>query len=273
MPFRNTQAVLKKVLPEKQFNALYDRACNWYDVYAKVRDRTFYIPEYLWYKVSEQKEKSRRIEIVQKVLGHTMVSRLGVLATYDTVLKASRELDGCFVECGVARGGCSAVMALIANDEGKHRRIWMFDSFEGLPKQTDKDGVQKPIRHKNHKANDLAEGYCLGTYWEVMNWIMYDLKLSPNDVCAGKGWFKNILPEAKGIVGDIAVLRLDGDWYESTKCCLENLYDNVVKGGYVIIDDYQLVGCKQAVDEFLAKQFTPIPIIQFDANGRAYWRK
>lgn len=272
MPFVKAQLVLKRVLPEKQFNVLYDRACNCYDVYAKVRDHTFYIPSYIWYKVSGNKQAARRIEIVQKVLGHTMVSRLGVLATYDTVLRASKEVDGAFVECGVARGGCSAVMALIAKDEGINRRVWMFDSFEGLPPQTDKDGVQKPIRHKNRKSNDLAPGYCLGTQQEVANFMYDELKLDSLYVLMVKGWFEDTLPEYKKVIGKIAVLRLDGDWYESTKCCLENLYDNVVLGGYVIIDDYQLAGCKMAVDEFINK-LSPVPKIENDANGRAYFRK
>jgi hypothetical protein len=270
MPFTKTQSVLKKILPEKQFDSLYGAACNWYDIYAKVRDYTFCIPSYLWYKLSGNKDAARRIEIVQKVLSHTMVSRLGVLATYDTVMRASKEVDGAFVECGVARGGCSAVMALIAQDENKGRKTWMFDSFEGLPAQTNKDGKQKPIRHKNRKANDLAEGYCLGTFDEVGIWIFGRLRLK--DVVMIKGWFQDTLPKRKNEVGSIAVLRLDGDWFESTKCCLENLYDNVVSGGYVIIDDLQLLGCKKAVDEYIVDHGLKVNIIT-DANGRGYWRK
>ncbi len=85
-----------------------------------------------------------------------------------------------------------------------------------------------------------------------------------------KGWLQDTLPMT--IIGDIAVLRLDGDWYESTKCCLENLYDNVVSGGSIIIDDYQLKGCKLAVHEFVLDRKVDVNMT-FDANGRAYWRK
>jgi hypothetical protein len=87
-----------------------------------------------------------------------------------------------------------------------------------------------------------------------------------------KGWFNESLPLFKESIGDIAVLRLDGDWYESTKCCLDNLYDNVVNGGWVIIDDYQLAGCKQAVDEYITNHSLNINMTH-DANGRAYWSK
>jgi len=67
-----------------------------------------------------------------------------------------------------------------------------------------------------------------------------------------KGWFQNTLPERSKQIDKIAILRLDGDWYESIKVCLENLYSKVVKNGFIIIDDYGLyAGCKKAVDEFL----------------------
>jgi hypothetical protein len=141
-----------------------------------------------------------------------------------------------------------------------------------LPPQTEEDGVQKPVRHKGRKANDLAPGYCLGTFCEVYELLFEKLKLKPDYVIMIQGWFQDTLPGAKSYVGDIAVLRLDGDWYESTKCCLDNLYGNVVKGGYIIIDDYQLPGCKKAVDEFLGS-YAPDTKIELDNNGRSYFRK
>ncbi len=145
-------------------------------------------------------------------------------------------------------------------------------SFEGLPDQSAQDGEQKSVRHKDRTGNDLATGYCLGTYEEVSKLMFYQLGLSFDDVILVKGWFQDTLPEYRERVGDIAVLRLDGDWYESTKCCLENLYDNIVAGGYVIIDDYQLAGCKQAVDEFLAAK-APVTEVILDKNGRCYFRR
>ena len=70
-----------------------------------------------------------------------------------------------------------------------------------------------------------------------------------------KGWFQDTLPKYKDKIGAIAVLRVDADWYESTKCCLENLYDNVVTGGYIFVDDYGFVtGCKKATDNFLTNK-------------------
>ena len=149
----------------------------------------------------------------------------------------------------------------------------MFDSFEGMPKQSSLDGVQKTVRHKSKKASDLSEGYCLGTFEEVEELLFNKLSLDRAKVSMVKGWFQDSLPKSREKIGEIAVLRLDGDWYESTKCCLENLYGNVVPNGYVIIDDYQLVGCKQAVDEFLMNRQVQMTIEVDGTNRRGYWSK
>jgi O-methyltransferase len=270
MPFTKVQMILKKVIPPKQFDVVYNVACNVYDVYRKILDNTVCYPQLLYYLVTRNNDKVHRVIRTQVVLGHTMVSKVGVLKTYDIARSVvAQNIQGDFVECGVARGGCSAVMAMVARDGHQGRWVWMFDSFEGLPQQTKEDGIQKPVRHKNKKANDLAEGYCLGTLEDVRAWF-HELMLT--DVTMVKGWFQDTLPIFKHDVGDIAVLRLDGDWYESTKCCLENLYPQVVKGGFVIIDDYQLAGCKKAVDEYIENNKLDVQIIN-DVNGRAYWVK
>ena len=266
MPLARTQSVLKKVLPDRIFNYLYDKACNAYDVLQYVLDVAYYNTPTL-----NRAEHMRR-RTLRAIHRYTMTSRIGLLATYDIVMRVEREgIKGSLVECGVARGGCSALMALITR-EHSGKRMWMFDSFEGLPDQSAQDGEQKSVRHKDRTGNDLATGYCLGTYEEVSKLMFYQLGLSFDDVILVKGWFQDTLPEYRERVGDIAVLRLDGDWYESTKCCLENLYDNIVAGGYVIIDDYQLAGCKQAVDEFLAAK-APVTEVILDKNGRCYFRR
>ena len=115
---------------------------------------------------------------------------------------------------------------------------------------------------------------CVGPLDVVQRLFFLKLKISPHDVVIRKGWFQNTLPIAKNEIGPITLLRLDGDWYESTKVCLENLYDKVIPGGYIIIDDYgHHEGCKIAVDEFLKNLSFPIelhPIV--DSAGR-YFQK
>ena len=81
------------------------------------------------------------------------------------------------------------------------------------------------------------------------------------------------MPQVKSAIGPIAILRLDADWYESTKCALENLYDNVVSGGYIVIDDYMYwEGCRKAVDEFLAKKDFNANLHKIDYKG-VYFQK
>jgi hypothetical protein len=83
-----------------------------------------------------------------------------------------------------------------------------------------------------------------------------------------QGWFQETLPVAKHEIGPIAVLRLDGDWYDSTKVCLENLYDLVTVGGFVLIDDYGYwEGCRRAVDEFLASRKLEVALNAVDDSG------
>jgi hypothetical protein len=79
------------------------------------------------------------------------------------------------------------------------------------------------------------------------------------------------LPQIRNRIGPIALLRLDGDWYDSTRCCLEILYESVVSGGVVIIDDYgHWKGCKTAVDEFLHKKDIDVKLQQIDYTGRFF---
>jgi O-methyltransferase len=88
-----------------------------------------------------------------------------------------------------------------------------------------------------------------------------------------KGWFKDTLPIAKHEVGPISILRLDGDWYDSVLVGLECLYDLVVPGGYILIDDYGFwEGAQKATDEFRAKRGIRSPLIQTDHEER-YWIK
>lgn len=89
-----------------------------------------------------------------------------------------------------------------------------------------------------------------GQLEDVKRFLEQEIGYDPEHLVYHKGWFQDTLPAAD--ISEIAVLRLDGDWYASTKVCLEHLHDKVVSGGFVIIDDYGCYdGCRKAVDEFL----------------------
>lgn len=205
----------------------------------------------------------KKLILFEKVYPYTMVSYKGLSNIYDLSKLIEKEKKrGAFVECGVWKGGCTAIMAFIAERAKSNRKVWLFDSFEGLPEPTDKDGL-------------LAKkfvGECLALLEDVKE-IFSKLKINNENIIIKKGWFQDTLPEAKSKIGPIAILRLDGDWYESTKSCLDNLYDNVICEGYIVIDDYgHWEGCRKAVDEFLRKRKLNPSLIKIDYTG-IYFQK
>ena len=267
MPFARAQAILKRILPEPVFETIYAKTCIGYVKYRKIADTVYYLTPRL------DIDDARRAMMIRTIRPYTMVGRDGLLATYDCMQKAEQaKLSGCLVECGVARGGCSALMALVSRDCGSNRVSWLFDSFEGLPAKTIEDGNPRISNGTDRHTDRLSEGYCLGTLDEVEELFYRTLMFQKDNVRMVKGWFQDTLPQYREKVGDIAVLRIDGDWFESTKCCLENLYDNVVDDGYVILDDYALVGCRKAVDEFLASRGVS-PEMTLDGRGGAWFKK
>jgi len=153
---------------------------------------------------------------------------------------------GAFVECGVWRGGMGAIMAAVAHDFGDRRKTWYLDSYEGMPEPSIKD-YDNPERIMGDVLR-ASEKY-------VKELVFSKLKLPKENNIIVKGWFQDTIPNVKSKIGDIAILRLDADWYEATLFCLEKLYDQIVPGGYVIFDDYgRWAGCKQAADEFMEER-------------------
>ena len=192
----------------------------------------------------------------------TMVNRRRLESLYAVCSHPSLP-DGSFVECGVARGGCMAVMAFVSR---RQRRVWGFDSFEGMPAQTEEDEDQ------GKKAVGVIaagpDGLC-----EAQQ-TLHRFRLAHESVKLVKGWFEDTLPVYAPQLEPIAVLRLDSDWYKSTRYCLETLYDLVVPGGVVIVDDYHaFIGCRKAVDEFRMQRGIQSPLITTDAHSEARWLK
>ncbi len=143
------------------------------------------------------------------------------------------------------------------------RTVWVADSFEGLP-APNLEQYPKDYGDYLHTFDYLRVS--LETVQE--NFRKYDLL---NDqVKFLKGWFKDTLPSAP--VEKIAIARLDGDMYESTMDSLVNLYDKVSTGGFIIIDDYGLVTCAEAVTDFRNERNLQAPITKIDDFG-IYWRK
>ncbi len=228
--------------------------------------------EFLFFKDSFPKDifNFKKLILFKKVYPYTMVGYKRLSNAYELAKLAEKnKISGAFVECGVWRGGCSAVMAFIAEKAKSNRKIWLFDSFEGLPEPIEKDGIQAKEYARNKTSGKLSTiNQCVGPLEDVEEIFFSKLKINKDNVEIKKGWFQDTLPEEKNKVGPIAILRLDGDWYESTKCCLDNLYDKVIYGGHIVIDDYGYwEGARVAVDEFLTERKVKPDFIKIDSAG------
>jgi hypothetical protein len=172
-------------------------------------------------------------------------------------------VEGDLIETGVWRGGsCIFMRAILAAYGVEDRKVFVADSFEGLPKPDDKHAADKGDIHHTFSHLKISQE-------EVANnFRKYDL-LDDNVVFL-KGWFKDTLPTAP--IEKLAVLRLDGDMYGSTMDALGTLYSKLSDGGFCIIDDYGLEGCRKAVDDYRAQHGITAEMHEIDWTGR-YWRK
>jgi hypothetical protein len=208
-----------------------------------------------------------------RVLPYTMCSYERLDNAYELALAAERSgIRGAFVECGVYKGGCAAVLAYVARHSS--RRTWLFDSFEGLPEPTERDGAEAAEFARRRASGRLASiRRCVGRLDHVNEILFETLGLDREKVVIRQGWFQETIPRSRDEIGPIALLRLDGDWYESTRTCLVNLYDSVVAGGFVILDDYRRwEGCRQAFDEFARERGLDVELSTIDSAG-AFLRK
>lgn len=274
MPFTRGQNFLKNILPSNTYRLVYNIALFIYRLWVDICDYSYYGISLIYYLITWQGGKAHRVGLICKIRPYTMVGRQGLMKTYDIAeWIEDNNKAGCFVECGVARGGCSAIMALVGRRSNRH--LWLFDSFEGMGKPSVEDEHTGLVRYKpKDRASDIVlPGYCLGTYDEVNTLLFSKLKLNSNNISIVKGWFEDTLPEYKSLIGSISLLRIDCDWYEPTKSGFLNLYDNVVSGGFIIIDDYNsYIGCKKATDEFINSRGLKL-VMEFDNRGGCYIQK
>ncbi len=192
---------------------------------------------------------------------------------------AREDIEGAIVECGVFAGTQVAAMAYGSSryEHGRPTRpVHLFDSFQGIPEAgpNDDDSITSLIGAGEGRLVTTGVSACsvAQVKQHMKEWGIDESRLFYHE-----GWFEETGPVSG--IDKIAVLRLDGDLYSSTKVCLEHLYPKVVDGGFVIIDDYALNGCKKAVHEYLnlhglAPQIKLIPggNPDSDENGPAYWR-
>jgi Macrocin-O-methyltransferase (TylF) len=183
-----------------------------------------------------------------------------------------RQIPGDLIETGVWRGGATIFMRAILKAYGvTDRMVWAADSFEGLPEP---DPEKFPVESKFHRDPLMKEYYrnfAAGLPEVKRNFAAYGLL--DNQVEFLQGWFKDTLPHAP--IAKLAVMRLDGDYYESTMDALTGLYDKLSVGGYVIIDDYGQEAwtyCRQAVDEFRSRRGITDEKLKVDSSC-CFWQR
>jgi O-methyltransferase len=227
-------------------------------------------------------------DLIRKVRPYTMLSRERLITLYQQVVHCEQNaVMGDFVECGVWKGGAAALMALANLKSGNTRRnIHLFDAFTEIcePDQSI-DGDNAVRQAKEWSKSGGVEGKLVplkgiydsfggpGTLEGNRDLLTKEIGYDPGFLHFHQGWFQETLPKESSQIAQIAILRLDGDWYASTRICLEFLYGKVVRGGFVIIDDYGTYeGCRKAVDEFRQKNKISDYLHHIDQPGR-YWVK
>lgn len=200
-------------------------------------------------------KKRRYRRIYEKYKDFTMVPFYNYAPNLELCEKYSH-IAGCVVECGVWRGGMSAGMTEVL---GAERNYYLFDSFEGLPEAKALDG-DEAIKWQQNKDAPHYYDNCRAEI-EFAERAM-SLSATKNYKLV-KGWFSETLPQAE-FDEPIAILRLDGDWYDSTMDCMENLYPKVADGGLILLDDYYYwEGFSKAIHDYLSKYKLPVRIFQW----------
>ncbi len=208
--------------------------------------------------------------VIETVTPFTMTSPERILAFRDALRHVCRHtIPGDIVECGVWRGGSMMAAAITLLAVGQRRPLWLYDTFEGMspPADTDRDV------HGTDAATLLAaEDRRTGD-----TWCYSPLEDVTANVLA-TGYPADLVRFVQGRVEEtipahapeqIAVLRLDTDWYESTRHELEHLYPRLAVGGVLIIDDYgHWEGARRAVDEYIESTGVRLLLSRIDYTGR-----
>ncbi len=214
-------------------------------------------------------ESIKIIELV-KTFSLTSNERLNGLIEATRYI-TNKKISGSIVECGVWKGGSMMAVAYMLKELGDiDRDLYLFDTYEGMSEPTDRD-----ITYFNADAKSLLDSddtekkeayFCYASLEEVKD-NLFLTQYPKNKIHFIKGKVEDTIP--KYAPEQIALLRLDTDWYESTKHELQYLFPLLAPGGVIIIDDYGYwKGCKQATDEYLENNKIPLFLSRLDSTGR-----
>eukprot|EP01063_Lacrimia_lanifica_P037263 TRINITY_DN75_c1_g4_i1.p1 TRINITY_DN75_c1_g4~~TRINITY_DN75_c1_g4_i1.p1 ORF type:complete len:456 (+),score=164.17 TRINITY_DN75_c1_g4_i1:112-1479(+) len=200
------------------------------------------------------------------LLGDTMTGTKRLHNVRDLVTTAVRDgIEGDYIETGVWRGGSSVFARAVLNSLGQHNRVsYVCDSFHGLPPgERNLDGGDKNWNKQTY----------LYIPPEIVAQNFNRMNLLDENVVFAKGYFNETMPQLKTRVKKLAVLRFDGDIYESAVDVLYNMYDKLQVGGYFICDDWYGFPSKTAIEDFFKVHDQPLPnIVQIDSLA-TWWKK
>lgn len=218
-------------------------------------------------------------EILERVRPYTLTSSERLIALMDaTSHVVRREIPGALVECGVWKGGSVLAAIEVLRRLGvTDRDIYLYDTFEGMTPPTELDtspfeqersalNEWKRYEGEGRRAWDWAFGADVFSIDDVRG-LLYTTGYPADRIHFVVGPVEDTLPDQSP--GEIAVLRLDTDWFESTRHELVHLYPKLSRGGVLIIDDYgHWEGARRAVDEYFSSEAEPLLLARIDYTGR-----
>jgi O-methyltransferase len=227
--------------------------------------------------IGDEMSSDKARQILEAVKPFSMVHESGILFTIAAVIYALKfQIRGVFLECGTWKGGCAVAMLLAQREFfGRvHRPVYMLDSFEGLPAVSEKDG---PLAAQWQAGVDKEKFFdnCKAAQ-EDLERLLTAHRFHTDEYQVVRGWFDATVPQVARELDhrNIAVLRLDGDWYSSTNVALLHLCPLVSEGGIVIVDDYYAWdGCARAVHDYLSCTDLPYRVKSLPYNFGAYFIK
>lgn len=215
---------------------------------------------------------SALVEIYEKVRPYTMTSPERIFSLCEAVKYIQdKNIEGNIVECGVWKGGSMmAVAETLLMTRDTSRKLYLFDTFEGMPPPTENDVDITGITAEHLldcSDKETEESVRCRATLNVVEKVIGSTGYPIGNINFVKGMVEQTIPYF--MPDKIALLRLDTDWYESTKHEMEHLFPRLVKGGVLIIDDYgHWQGARKAVDEYLGENSVKILLSRIDYTGR-----
>ena len=203
---------------------------------------------------------------------YTMTSVERMYAVYEAARYVTRAgIPGDYVECGVWRGGSSMMAALAFDAAGDPARaMWLFDTFEGMSEPTERDrafDADDPVGKEWDRIKEEGSIVLARASLDDVRQSVQEAGIAPDRFDYVVGKVEDTLPARAP--ERIALLRLDTDWYESTRHELEHLWPRLSPGGVLIVDDYgHWAGAREAVDEYFGARADAPLLTRIDYTGR-----